>query len=161
MKKKVANKSELIQELQALLKSSQNNKSIKRIQCVFFQLKYDKTPDEISEMVGYHTSYVKTIQAKYWQQGTDALFLKPRGGRRHENLTLQAEKNIIDKFQENAQNAEILDVYKIKKYYEGILGKEVNKTTIYRMLGRHDWRKITPRPTHPKSSIEAMENFKK
>ena len=161
MKKKVANKSELIQELQTLLKSSQNNKSIKRIQCVFFQLKYDKTPDEISEMVGYHTSYVKTIQAKYWKQGTDALFLKNRGGRRRENLTLQAEKNIIDKFQENAQNAEILDVYKIKKYYEGILGKEVNKTTIYRMLDRHDWRKITPRPTHPKSSLEAMENFKK
>jgi len=161
MKKKVANKSELIQELQILLKSNQNNKSIKRVQCVFFQIKYDKTPEEISEMVGYHASYVRTVQAKYWKQGVDVLFLKPRGGRRRENLTLQNEKNIIDKFQENAQNAEILDVYKIKKYYEDILGKEVNKTTIYRMLDRHDWRKITPRPTHPKSSPEAMENFKK
>src|SRR2546426_8945170 len=29
------------------------------------------------------------------------------------------------------------------------------------LLGRHGWRKLMPRPTHPKASKEAQEQFKK
>ena len=49
----------------------------------------------------------------------------------------------------------------IKKAYEQELGKSVPKSTVYRMLARHNWRKIVPRPRHPKADIEAQEAFKK
>lgn len=161
MGKKIGDKDKLIEHLQKLLRSSSNNMSIKRVQCVYFKIKYDKDPEEIGEMVGYNKSYVKQVQAKYWKEGESAFYLKPRGGRRRENLTLEEEKRIVEEFRKKAENAEILEVSKIKKYYEEKVGKKVPKSTVYRMLDRQDWRKITPRPSHPKSNPEAMEKFKK
>jgi transposase len=161
MGKKIEDKDKLIEHLQKLLKSSASNISIKRIQCIYFKVKYDKEPEEIGEMVGYNKSYVKQIQAKYWKEGDSVFYLKQRGGRRRENFTLEEEKRIVEEFRKKAENAEILEVSKIKKYYEEKIGKKVPKSTVYRMLDRQDWRKITPRPSHPKSKPELIEKFKK
>lgn len=40
-------------------------------------------------------------------------------------------------------------------------GHPIHKTSIYRLLKRHNGRKITPRPKHPKSKEEQQEKFKK
>lgn len=161
MGKKIEDKDKLIKHLQKLLRLNQSNVSLKRVQCIYFKVKYEKTPEEIGEMVGYNKSYVKQIQADYWKNGDTAFCLKQRGGRRRENLTINEEKAIVEEFKKRAENAEILEVSKIKEFYESKIGKEVPKSTVYRMLKRQDWRKIAPRPTHPKSNPEAMENFKK
>jgi transposase len=105
--------------------------------------------------------YVKFIQAAYWKKGDSAFYLKQRGGRRRENLTIMEEKIIVEEFRQKAENAEILEVSKIKEYYEKKIGKKVPKSTVYRMLKRQDWRKIAPRPTHPNSNPQAIEEFKK
>jgi hypothetical protein len=39
--------------------------------------------------------------------------------------------------------------------------EKVANTTIYRMLDRHNWRTIIPRPRHPNTNTEAQEGFKK
>lgn len=161
MGKKIEDKDKLIKHLQKLLRSNQSNISIKRVQCIYFKVKYDKEPEEIGEMVGYNKGYVKQIQAKYWKEGNCVFYLKPRGGRRRENLTLAEERSIVESFRQKAENAEILEVSKIKEYYEEKIDKKVPKSTVYRMLKRHDWRKIEPRPSHPKSSPELIEKFKK
>jgi transposase len=161
MGKKIREKDKLIEHLQKILRSNQSNISIKRVQCIYFKVKYNKEPEEIGEMVGYNKSYVKQIQAKYWKEGDSSFCLKPRGGRRRENLTLEEEKRIVEEFRQKAENAEILEVSKIKKYYEEKVGKKVPKSTVYRMLDRQDWRKVVPRPSHPKSNPENMEKFKK
>ena len=41
------------------------------------------------------------------------------------------------------------------------MGKAVPNSTIYRMLERHDWRKVVPRPRHPKADVAARGAFKK
>jgi hypothetical protein len=33
--------------------------------------------------------------------------------------------------------------------------------TIYRLLHRHRWRKLVPRPRHPKANAEEQATFKK
>jgi len=37
----------------------------------------------------------------------------------------------------------------------------VPKSTVYRMLARQGWRKLAPRPRHPRSDIQAQEAWKK
>lgn len=161
MSKKIEDKDKLNEHLQRLLRLNQSNLSLKRVQCIYFKVKYEKNPEEIGDMVGYNKSYVKQIQAEYWKQGDSSFYLKQRGGRRRENLTIKEEKAIVDEFKKRAENAEMLEVSKIKEFYENKIGKKVPKSTVYRMLDRQDWRKIAPRPTHPKSNSETMENFKK
>jgi hypothetical protein len=34
-------------------------------------------------------------------------------------------------------------------------------STVYRMLDRHGWRKLVPRPRHPKADVAAQAAFKK
>jgi hypothetical protein len=36
----------------------------------------------------------------------------------------------------------------------------VARSTVYRLLDRHGWRKVTPRPRHPKADPAAQAAFK-
>lgn len=45
--------------------------------------------------------------------------------------------------------------------YENQLGYPVHHSVVYRALHRHGWRKIQPRPQHPKADAAAQEEFKK
>jgi transposase len=56
---------------------------------------------------------------------------------------------------------EIATAGEIQRAFEARVGHEVAESTIYRLLHRHGWRKLMPRPTHPKASREAQEQFKK
>ena len=47
------------------------------------------------------------------------------------------------------------------KAFEKKVGHPVARFTIYRLLERHDWRKIAPRPRHPKADSEDQDAFKK
>jgi transposase len=83
------------------------------------------------------------------------------GGRRYGYMTIEQERQFLSQFFDLAARGGVLVVSEIKKAYEAEVGHEVAKTTIYRMLERHGWRKIMPRPRHPKSDTEAQEGFKK
>ena len=76
-------------------------------------------------------------------------------------MTLEQERQFLSQFLDQASDGGILIVSEIKRAYEAVVGRKVAKTTIYRMLDRHDWRTIIPRPRHPKSDTEAQEGFKK
>ena len=48
-----------------------------------------------------------------------------------------------------------------KAAYEKAIGHETSKSTIYNLLARHGWRKLMPRPFHPRRDIAAQNAFKK
>src|SRR5208337_1744212 len=77
------------------------------------------------------------------------------GGRRYGYMTIEHERQFLSKYLEQASHGGILVVSEIKRAFEALAGHKVAKTTIYRMLDRHDWRTIIPRPRHPKSNPEA------
>ena len=83
------------------------------------------------------------------------------GGRRYGYMSFEEERQFLSDFLDQAQHGGILIVSEIKRAFEALMGRKVAKTTIYRMLDRHDWRTIIPRPRHPKSNVEAREGFKK
>lgn len=83
------------------------------------------------------------------------------GGRRCGYMALEEESQFLSKFLEQAASGGVLDIGKIKLAFEAQVGRRVARTTICRMLERHGWRKISPRPRHPKSDAQAQEGFKK
>jgi len=94
-------------------------------------------------------STVKQAQNRNW------------GGRRSGYMTIAQERQFLSEFLDQAAHGGILVVSKIQQAFEAKVGRKVAQTTIYRMLDRHDWRTIIPRPRHPNSSAEAQEGFKK
>jgi transposase len=76
-------------------------------------------------------------------------------------MTADEESSFLSSFLEKATRGEILMVREVKRAYEKAVEHTVPKSTIYRMLARHGWRKITPRPHHPKADVLLQEEFKK
>ena len=112
-------------------------------------------------MTGYHQTTVKKIQAQYLKEGEEALFPKGTGGRYRENLSIEQEREFLTPYLDSAKAGQILQISRIHQDYEQKLGRPAGKSTIYEMLHRHEWRKVTPRPKHPKGDKQAQEAFKK
>jgi transposase len=90
-----------------------------------------------------------------------ALKPKPNPARKHQNMTLAEEKIFLDRFAMDAGAGQMLNIHEIKAAYEKAIGHETSNSTIYALLGRHGWRKLMPRPFHPKRDIAAQKAFKK
>jgi hypothetical protein len=84
-----------------------------------------------------------------------------KGGRRHQYLTLQEEQQFLAPFFAQAERGEIATVQELQRAFEAKVGHEVDDSTISRLLDRHGWRKLMPRPRHPQADPQAQEQFKK
>jgi transposase len=104
---------------------------------------------------------VHKVISLYNRFGVTALATPDKGGRRDVYLTLEEEQQFLAPFFARAQTGEIAMAAEIQLAFEARVGHEVDDSTIYRLLTRHGWRKLMPRPTHPKASREAQEQFKK
>ena len=76
-------------------------------------------------------------------------------------MTKAEENEILSSCEKEGKMGSILEISLIKKAYEAQLGKSVHETIVYRMLHAHGWRKIAPRPLHPKRDQEKADAFKK
>src|SRR5271165_2313209 len=105
------------------------------------------TQPAIAEAMGVSLSTVNRAHMAYDHGGIKALKPKPNGGRKHENMTLAEEKALLARF--------------LKAAYEKAIGHPTSDSTVYNLLHRHGWRKLMPRPFHPKRNLAAQNAFKK
>jgi transposase len=116
---------------------------------------------EISLHTGVSVTTVHRVIATYNRLGPGALETSGKGGRRYQYLTLQKEQAFLAPFFKQAECGEIATVAQIQHALEEQVGHEVDNSTIYRLLKRHGWRKLMPRPRHPKTDPQIQEQFKK
>jgi len=120
-----------------------------------------KTNKEISEVVGFSQQYVTELVAKYIKEGMDAILTDKRTGN-NRNMNASEESAFLEQFFELADAGQLVTVTVIMEKYKEVTGKSCSDTTIYRLLKRHGWRKVQPRPGHPgRASQEEMESSKK
>jgi transposase len=131
-----------------------------RIQMVLLR-EDGKTQPEIAELTGTSLSTVNRAHMAYDNGGVSALRPKPKGGRRRENMTLEEERKFLAQFAKAAGAGELLNIRELKIAYEEKIGHPTSDSTIYNLLARHEWRKLMPRPFHPKRDEEAQEAYKK
>jgi hypothetical protein len=85
--------------------------------------------------------------------------LRGKFGGNRRNLSQEAEESLLTPFVAMAEKGRILIVSDIHKAYETAVGHPVPPSTVYRMLDRHSWRKVMPRPRHPKANPEEQEAY--
>jgi transposase len=117
--------------------------------------------EEIAAQLGVSRPFVSKISSLYKRFGSQGLETVGPGGRRNEYLSKDEEAAFLAPFIKRAAHGEIVTANVIKQAFEQRLGHEVDESTIYRLLQRHQWRKIVPRPIHPEADPEAQEAFKK
>jgi len=149
------------ESLGRLLKKVKTKTQFQRVQCLWLRVSLGLSSHDVAVAIGWNASSVRHLQAQYLKEGEEALRASKRGGRYRANMTADEELSFLSSFLEKAVRGEILMVSEVKKAYERTVGHTVPKSTIYRMLARHGWRKIVPRPRHPKADSLLQEEFKK
>ncbi|NEO74587.1 winged helix-turn-helix domain-containing protein [Moorena sp. SIO3H5] len=130
-------------------------------QVIYNAIADPRTAGEIALHIGVSKGFVRKVIQQYNRQGEIGLSTPGKGGRHNCYLSWEQEKELIDSFKEKACLGQVATAIQIKFAYEKECGFIVHKTTIYRLLKRHQWRKIVPRPSHPKKDPNAIEQFKK
>jgi transposase len=115
----------------------------------------------IAEAMGISLSTVNRAHMTYDHSGIKALKPKPSGGRQRENMTVAEEKALLARFANAAGAGEMLNIHDLKRAYEQAIGHGTSNSTVYNLLDRHGWRKLMPRPFHPKRDVDAQNAFKK
>jgi transposase len=110
--------------------------------------------EEIAQHCGVSQSTVHQVISLYNRFGVTAVETAGKGGRRDVYLTLEEEKQFLAPFFARAQTGDIATAAEIQRAFKARVGHEVDASTIYRLLARHGWRKLMPRPTHSKASKE-------
>ena len=161
MKDLIACDKATIARLAEKLKEADSHSQYQRIQCVLIRATLGSTAAQIAQLLGWSTATVHVMHSRWAKEG-DAIFeLRGRGGRRHQNLSAEQEAQVLAPFIERAAAGGMLKVAEIQQAYEQQVGKPVAPSTIYRLLDRHGWRKLVPRPRHPKADVAAQAAFKK
>jgi transposase len=161
MKALIAGDKPTIARLADRLKRVGSHAEYQRIQCVLMRATLGSSAAQIAELLGWSTATVHVVHSRWAKEG-DAIFeLRARGGRHHQHLSPEQEKQLLAPFVERAQAGGMLTVAEIQQAYQDRLGKEVAPSTVYRLLDRHGWRKVVPRPRHPKADVAAQAAFKK
>lgn len=149
------------ESLEQLLKKVKTKTQFQRVQCLWLRASLGLSSHDVAIAIGWNASSVRHLQALFLKEGEAVLQASKRGGRYRANITTDEENSFLASFLEKSVRGEILVVSEIKSAYEKIVGHAVPKSTIYRILARHGWRKITPRPHHPKADVILQEEFKK
>jgi transposase len=150
-----------IKALQKRLKGAADRFIFVRIQCVLFRVKENKSTREIAELTGISQSSVKSIHVRFRNEGFSIFRKQQRGGRVRQFLTIEQEREFLALFTQEAQAGHTLTIKNIHNALEEKLNHKVALSTVYRMLKRNKWRKLKPRPRHPKANLEDQKKFKR
>ena len=161
MKELVSCEEATVEALQVRLKQAVTIAEFQRIQCVLLRAVLGCSAGEIAQVLGWATATVHITHSRWAKEGDGFFDLKGKGGRYNQNLTQAEEAEVLAPFLGQAAAGNVLKVAEIQAAYEARVGKEVPNSTIYRLLQRHGWRKVTPRPRHPKADVAARGVFKK
>lgn len=149
------------EELKVARKNNKDKNIERRLKALILRAEGKKL-EEIKESTGYSTVYISKLVSKYCTNGIGAIIENHQKGNRR-NMSFEEESKILEKFEKQAQQGQMIEISEIKAEYEIKLGRKLNsKGHIYNVLKRHGWRKIMPRQKHPnKASDEAIEASKK
>jgi transposase len=115
----------------------------------------------IARRLGLSVFTVRDLIEAYNRHGPVALDTPGHGQRQHAYLSLAEERAFLAPFVEQSRPGHVVTIQQIKTALAAKLGHAVSQSTLSRLLQRHQWRKLVPRPKHPNSSQEEQDVFKK
>jgi transposase len=161
MKSLIVGDKSTVARLAERLKRASSHAEYQRIQCVLIRATLGSTAGEIAQLLGWSTASVHVMHSRWAKEGDSVFELSGRGGRRNQHMDPQQEQALLAPFVERARGGGVLSVAEIRQAYQEQLGKTVAPSTVYRLLDRSGWRKVQPRPRHPKADVPAQAGFKK
>lgn len=155
-------KEAVLDRLLAYQRSVKDFHEWRQLEAIWLREKLGLSGPQVATALNYRLQTVHLVWHRWLRQGEAVLSKRRRpGGRKHAYLTPEQERDFLQQFVDEAGKGAMVDVTRVKESLEQHLGRTVALSTIYRMLHRNGWRKIAPRPRHPKTDPERQEELRK
>lgn len=150
-----------LQEIISRKASAKKVEEYRKWEVLDFYFHKKLTRPKIAEITEVPLPTVYGWISKYKKGGAQLLLGKRRGGRQYGHMSLEDEKKFLDGLLNLSSIGQLVTAKIIHQKAEAQLGHSIGKDFAYDLLKRHGWKKLAPRPSHPKSSKEEKEEFKK
>ena len=143
------------------IEGSKDPNVLKRAQAVYCRAAFDLPLEQIAGLTGLAVSTIRRLHSEFLRFGMEIFDLSGRGGRRRQIMTPEEEVTFLQPFIEAGDAGGILEVGKVHDALCERTGRRIHRSVTYKLLHRHNWRKIVPRSRHPRADQEAQASFKK
>jgi len=150
-----------IPEIEARIKATRNSWRVQKWLVIYNAAVDPRPAAKIATHTGLAVQTVHNLVSRYNREGPAALTGPGKGGRRRSYLSREEEDHFLAVFTAKALAGHVATAQEIKTALERQLGHRVDRSMVYKMLKRHGWRKVAPRPGHVDADPERRETFKK
>ena len=91
------------------LKKAKTKAAYQRVQCLWLRAALGLSSEQVAQAIGWRPTSVRRLQSRYLREGERTLQGVGRGGRRHQNLTLEEERDLLTQFREKAEQGGMLE----------------------------------------------------
>jgi transposase len=151
--------SENIDELELAYKQSRNAKIAHRIQIVLLRARGFKM-NQVTSITHAGSTTVSRLTRTYFRDGISALLdtnYKPN----HRYMSFDEETTFLKRFEDLADKGQIITIKAMHVAYQEEVGRSSSRRAFYTLLKRHEWRKVMPRPHHPKQAGASEQEARK
>ena len=138
-------------ELESWVDESTSREEYQRRLAIFWLATRRTFTHEVASMLRVGRSTVWTWLHAYNQDGPAGIAAKDRGGRRDAFLTLDEECALLASLEAQAARGEFVVAAQLHGAVVRAVGHAVSRAYVGRLLHRHRWRKVAPRPRHPRA----------
>ena len=148
-----------IKRIEEAARKNKNKRVDKKLQVLILRYKR-KSNEEISAKTGYNVRYITTLMGQYQKQGLDE-YIRIKQTSHNRNLSEEQEREVLERYEAKADAGQELTAEDIRGGLEEAIGRETTQDYVYRVLRRHGWRKVKPRPKHPKAASQEEQDSSK
>ncbi len=102
--------------------------------------------------MGFVHQTVRNLLNHYLDGGLLTFLTDNRGGRRRAYMTQEEEEQFLNEQLSSALKGELVTINSLLAAYQTKVGRKTTREGLYALLKRHGWRKVSPRPQHPKKA---------
>jgi transposase len=152
-----------ITHAQASLKSATSADQLRIAQSVLLPLELGLTLAQTAKAIGRSVGATCRMRVNFCavKEGKRTAAQPKSALRNRAADTLAREAQVLDKVLTDAVNGGVAIIPRLKPQIEKELGHTIALSGLYRMLHRHNWRKLAPDTQHPKGDPEARAEWKK
>lgn len=149
----------VIDKARMIVDEAKHGNKIMMALAVLLTEKLKLTSVEVGDVLGVSPCTVIRMNERFRQLQPD----KPGkwGGNRRSILPQGDVRGVLTSLEEKASQGQLVCVGQVKDALEEKRGAAISLQTVYNILHKLGWRKVTPDKEHPKADPEKQETFKK
>ncbi|MBF0556806.1 MAG: winged helix-turn-helix domain-containing protein [Nitrospirae bacterium] len=152
----------VLEKAKAFLSEVRTIFGLRQAQAVILPLEYGFSIEATAKIIGMSKRRTCQIRRQFIVSNGVCIDNTPKkGGRYRENMSYEKEVAFLAPFLEEAKSGGIIVVGTVKEALEKYLGRSVALASVYNLLHRHGWRKLSPDKRHPKADADTQDEWKK